>query len=404
MGLFKKKEKKQPESDHAVLTVYACRKGTDDVAEQMAEILKDTVIEKRDTEDGAEFILQDGTAFNLHIMNSGQVHAHTAGMAGFFSQAPVVNADVKKAAIQQIMLFNCVVGIEFTVDGNNDRTEYLVVAVYLLAVRLKGFVLHPNMYLYRGDKKLLISADGKTDFEHFLPAADSSILEKDIPEEQADIERKKRSIEKCKAMGIPYIEHLKAAVYESECVIPSKESIVGRLACIFAAAVCSEACSSEPKNAKEMCERMLGELEKRYSVSRRFSEEEREYVSNPLNSPELHPKFGWRYEGCAVLLWALGLWELAEPVKICDAGEVGKILWNNDFDSLMGKAEVKSKDEILDMQDLILRYDWACVDARIKNEKMTIVDGEIVFEWHYALNWLTSAYGITDWDRIQTNT
>lgn len=404
MGLFKKKEKKQSESNRAVLTVYACRKGTDDVAEQMVDILKDTVIEKKDTKDGAEFTLQDGSAFTLHIMNSGEVHGHTAGMAGFFSRAPIASEEVKKAAIQQIMLFNCVVGIEFTVDGSNDRTDYLVVAVYLLAVKLKGFVLHPNMYLYRGDKKLLISADGKTDFEQFSPEADSSILEKDIPEEQADIDRKRRSIEKCKAMGIPYMENLKAAVYESECVIPSKESIVRRLACIFAAAVCSEACNCEPKKAEEMCRGMLEELDKRYSVFDWFSEEEREYVSNPLNYPDKHPKFGWRYEGCAVLLWALGLWELGEPAAICDAGDVGKILWNNDFESLTGKAELRSKDEILDMQDLILRYDWACVEARIKNEKLTAVDGEIVFEWHYALNWLTGAYGITDWDKIQTNT
>ena len=118
----------------------------------------------------------------------------------------------------------------------------------------------------------------------------------------------------------------------------------------------------------------------------------------------MHPKFGWRYECCAVLLWALGLWELGEPDKICDAGEIGKILWNNDFISLLEKSELKTKEEILDMQDLILRYDWACVDARINSQKITVIDGEIVYEWHYALNWLTNANYTTDWDSIRTDT
>ena len=56
------------------------------------------------------------------------------------------------------------------------------------------------------------------------------------------------------------------------------------------------------------------------------------------------------------------------------------------------------------MQDLIFRYDWACVDARIHGTKVEAVNSEIVYEWHYALNWLVGAEGITDWDRVRTTT
>lgn len=404
VGFFKKKEKRGPEEKQAVLTVYACRRNSDDVSEHMADILKDTVVDRKEIEGGTEFILQDGSAFRIHIMDGRQTQSHAAGMAGFFSQAPLSNEKVKKSVIQQIALFNCVTGIEFTLNDDDNRTEYLVVAVYLLAVRLNGFVLHPNMYLYRSDKKLLISADGKTDFEEYIPQADSSILDKDIEEEQADIDRRERSQKKCRDMGIPYAEHLKASVYESECTVPSKEKIIKRLACVFAAAVCSEACNYEPEKAKDMIVGMLGELEEKYSVTNGFSMEEREYVENPLGHPDLHPKFGWRYECCAVLLWALGLWELGEPDKICDAGDIGKIMWNNDSDSLNEKSALKSKTEILDMQDVIFRYNWACVDARIHHKEMSAVDGEIVYEWHYALNWLTNANQTENWDDIRTNT
>ena len=333
MGIFKKKDK-QPQPEKAVLTVYANHKSYEDIPGIMAGILKDMSIAQNPTADGVEFILQDGSIFTMHFMDKRQLGAHITGMEGFFLKAPIADEELKKSLVQQMIYFNSVIGIEFTVDGNKDRTDCLVISVYLLATNLKGFVLHPNMYLYRGDRKLLISADGKTDFTEYAPEGDSTFMDKDIPEEQADVDRRLRSVEKCKKMGLPVMETLKASVYESECVIPSKEDIVHRLACIFAAAVCSEACNYEPDKAAGMVKGMLSELEEKYFVSKYFSNEEREYTQNPLNHPDMHPKFGWRYEGCAVLLWALGLWELGEPTKICDAGEVGKILWNNDFNSL----------------------------------------------------------------------
>lgn len=403
MGIFKKKDK-QPQPEKAVLTVYANHKSYEDIPGIMAGIFKDTAIAQNSTPNGVEFTLQDNSIFAMHFMDKRQLRAHITGMEVFFLKAPIADEELKKSLVQQMIYFNSVIGIEFTVDENDDRTEYLVVAVYLLATKLKGFVLHPNMYLYRGDRKLLISADGKTEFTEYTPEGDSTFMDKDIPEEQADVDRRLRSIEKCKKMGLPVMETLKASVYESECVIPSKEDIVHRLACIFAAAVCSEACNYEPDKAAGMVKGMLSELEEKYSVSKYFSNEEQEYTQNPLKHPDMHPKFGWRYEGCAVLLWALGLWELGEPVNVCDAGKLGEILWNNDFNSLCEKSAVRSKTEILDMQDLILRYDWACVDARIKGAEMKTVDGEIVFEWHYALNWLTNANYTTDWDEIRTDT
>ncbi len=403
MGLFKKKEKK-PQSQQAVLTVYANHKSYDDIPAIMADIMKGTVTAQNPTADGVEYVLQDNSKFTLHFMKKTDIGAHITSMEAFFLKAPVKDEELKKSLVQQMIYFNSVIGIEFTIDDNNDRTEYLIVSVYMLAVKLEGFVLHPNMYLYCADRKLLISADGKTDFTEYTPKGDSTFMDKDIPEEQADIDRRMRSIEKCKQMGLPVLESLKASVYESECVIPSKEDIIHRLACIFAAAVCAEACSNEPKKAKEMVKGMLAMLDKNYSVSQYFSSAEKEYISNPLKYPDMHPKFGWRYECCAVLLWALGLWELGEPNKICDAGELGEILWKSDFDSLKEKSRLKSKEEILDMQDLILRYDWACVDARIHNKEMTVIDGEIVYEWHYALNWLTNANYTTDWDDIRPDT
>jgi hypothetical protein len=74
------------------------------------------------------------------------------------------------------------------------------------------------------------------------------------------------------------------------------------------------------------------------------------------------------------------------------------------MDRNLERAKPRSKQEILDQADLILRFDWACVDARVNNEN---VPGElnpsVVYERHYALNLLIKHKDL-DWDNVSTDT
>lgn len=408
MGLFGKKKKDEQKWQKAVLTLYACRGETDSIPGKIQEAF--APMQEGFSQVAAnhfEVSLKDGSAINLYVTSDpSETVVQADGMANFFSQAQLDNPEVRAAALTQIRLFNCIVGIDFQVNEDSARTNDVVNAVYRLAEQLVAFVLYPNMSLYHSDGRLLISIDGRTDFESFNPEGDASLLDNGRAEEtQADKDRKARSIAVCKAKGIPYIEHLRAAVYESECRIPSREDILRRAAAVFAACVYAEAHTSgqceEPKEeAKEMAE----ELDNRYGINAWLSPKEQAYLEGKLDDAASHNRFGWRYECCAVLLWALSLYELEEPDEICDASKLGAIMWNNDFDSLMEKAQLRSKEELLDRQDLIFRYDWACVEARIHGKELTAVSGDIVFEWHYALNWLVGAEGITDWDEVRTTT
>lgn len=415
MGLFnwknkRKKEKEKPgkkEMKEAVLTLYACRKDGDAVPE-IAKDLFSQVMERIFFTDEQEFqiLFKDGTAIQFHVTaNKPENKAQSEGMVRFFAQAPLEDDTIRDAILRQISLFNCIVGIQFQLDDNEQRTNHIVNTIYGMAKELGGFVLHPDMCLYSPDGKLLISIDGKTDYEEFRPQAHSSLLERDAEETEADRARKEQSIALLKEKGIPYIEHLQAAVLEEECRIPPKDVIIHRLSAVFAAAVVSEIYGGgQFDNCREIAEGQMKQMEERYQVTRWLSPEEKAYIENPLQEPLQHVKFGWRYECCSVLLWALSMIGLKEPDEICDAAKLGSIMWNHTFDSLMEKAVLRGRDEILDMQDLVFRYDWACVDARIHHGKVDGLDGEIIFEWHYALNWLTGADGITEWDRVSTTT
>ena len=410
MKLFGKKaqpKKEEPKTQEAVLTLYACRKDGKAVPDIACRLFADVMDRIFYTdEDEFQIRFKDGTAAVFHLVTDAEeTKVQSNGMANFFSQAPLENEEVKEAALCQMRLFNCIIGIRFEIDGDSDRTNGIIHSIYGMAEELSAFVLYPNMYLYHWEGRLLLSIDGKSDFEEFYPQASTTILDREVNEEEADRERKMRSIAILKEKGIPFLEHLKASVFESECKIPDKEVIIHRLACIFTACVQSEIYTSgQFENRREMAAEEIAQMEERYQISDWLSPEERDYLENPDKDPALHNRFGWRYECCSVLLWALSMMELKEPTEICDASELGAVMWNHTFDSLMEAAVLRSRDEILDMQDLVLRYDWACVDARVHHKEVPMLCSDIVFEWHYALNWLVQADGIADWDRVTTTT
>jgi hypothetical protein len=70
----------------------------------------------------------------------------------------------------------------------------------------------------------------------------------------------------------------------------------------------------------------------------------------------------------------------------------------------MAKAKLRTMKEILDEADLIYRYHWAVTDARVKGRDAPAgLDGGVVYERHYTLNWLIR-YGDQEWDDISTDT
>lgn len=410
MSLFRKKDKNVKEAvemRETCITFYGCGNDISKLPEKAKEVFKENAVELIcDNSSGFQIRLKDGSIIRFHLVDDGEeLQKQTNGMANYFMQAPLSNEQVKKAALQQILLFNFIVGISFQIDSDKDRVGYIMDKLKELAQQLPAFILFPNMHLYHPDGKLLLSIEGQSEFEKFYPIASTDMFNRSEIETETDRKRKEKSIGILKEKGIPYIEHMEVSVYEKECVIPQKADVLHRAVAVFAACVKGEIYTSgEYEECQGMTKEVLEKLEELYGFSQYLSAEEKAYIEDAEPDPVLHNKFGWRYECCSVLLWALSLLDMKEPVEICDASQIGGILWQNDFESLMKQAVLRDKEEIMDMQDLVYRYDWACVEARLKGEELSSLNGEIIYEWHYALNWLTTADGITDWDQVSART
>jgi Domain of unknown function (DUF4272) len=126
-------------------------------------------------------------------------------------------------------------------------------------------------------------------------------------------------------------------------------------------------------------------------------------LSTQRNSQKIDAN--WRYESLHVMLWALGFIDtLSYPDQICDVANDTKIIHDLSEQQFRQKAKLRSKKEILDQADLILRLDWACVNARLKKEETPgNLDKGVVFERHHSLNWLIN-YMHQDWDDVTTDT
>lgn len=182
--------------------------------------------------------------------------------------------------------------------------------------------------------------------------------------------------------------------------------MVQRAAALFAVSVYSEVMLSENSSRKEAL-KYVDKINELYDAGKWMTPDEKAYINDPEPEQQTCLQFVWRYECCGVLLWAAGIVEeLPYPSEIIDVPVLAAIFWQSKgIADLMSKGFARPETEILDMADLTLRYDWACVDARIKgNDAPASLDGGVVVERHYAFNWIIGANDNADWDDIQPNT
>jgi hypothetical protein len=96
--------------------------------------------------------------------------------------------------------------------------------------------------------------------------------------------------------------------------------------------------------------------------------------------------------------------ELKPPTEICDVPASVSLLQQRSRKQFIEESKLRPIAAILDQNDLIYRYHWAVVDARVNGLKMPEkIDASVVLERHYVLNWLIG-YMEQDWDDISTDT
>jgi hypothetical protein len=208
-------------------------------------------------------------------------------------------------------------------------------------------------------------------------------------------ERKAKSIARLKKEGVPTTDHLPVIQNSKEAKSRTAEQIAQRAIAICITAVKGEGLDQETTD----------KLVKKYNAEKFFSPEEAAFVKDPNPTRQQRIQFSWRYECYWVLLWALGyVDDLQRPEGICDVAKAVAFLRDRTTEQFVKDAKLRPLASILDEADLIYRYDWAVVDARVQRKEVPAkLEKGVVLERHYVLNWLIG-YMNQDWDDISTDT
>jgi hypothetical protein len=207
--------------------------------------------------------------------------------------------------------------------------------------------------------------------------------------------RKSRSLAILKTEQVPINDYLPLTETETDSTRRTSEQVATRAMALCVVALKAEGLEQE----------IVIHLVQKYELASAFTPKETQFINNPSPKQRDRIQFVWRYECFWVMLWALGFIDrLDRPDKICQVKRAVEFLHENGRNGFLKKANLRPQAEILDAADLIYRYHWAIVDARInKRHTPAGLDGGVVMERHYALNWLIGYMG-QDWDDVSTDT
>jgi len=210
-------------------------------------------------------------------------------------------------------------------------------------------------------------------------------------------ERRAKSEKICNSKGIPIYKNPNSLFVEPEKTVKirTKDEVVDRALALMYLGLKSEGVEQV----------YLDKIDKEYNISSKLTANEKLYAFAKNPTKQQQTNANWRYESLHVLLWSLGYIDtLVYPEELCNVTDDVKIIYQLGEVKFREQATLRSKQEILDQADLILRFNWACVNARVKNEQAPSgLNSSVVYERHYALNWLIHFMN-QDWDNVRTDT
>lgn len=234
---------------------------------------------------------------------------------------------------------------------------------------------------------LLLDRDGRMDAEAVLP----------FPEDA--LERKERNEAHIKRLGAQVAHSLPPVVGEVELKLRTSDEVLGRAQALAAVAIRAESLSNSPPPI------LVKDLKRLLPLGfPALSPNEAEFLDAEQPDPQEVTNFVWRYESLQALVWALSLQpELQFPKEMCDV-EALLQLFKQPKAKLKKDAKLRPAAEILDAVDLHYRLHWLVRESQLQDQEPPLdLEGSVVYERHYALNWLTR-YEEAAWDDVDTAT
>lgn len=343
-------------------------------------------------------------SYQIPQTDDSELTANLKGLYGFVNSLPTENEKVKGLFLHKIQTLNS----EFSIREDKGELKELEAIIADLAKEFDAILfVQPKTIISKSetqhfldkDLNLIIDADGKCEIDSLEVHINSEYFDSDQTKLDEDqIQRKAKSEAILERENIKINQHLPSIESERETTIRSAKEIAQRLSVLAVTnLVAFNSISSEEAT----------DYLQNYKLWDFVTENEKEFLANPTEDKKMYET--WKCEGIWTLTWALKKVEnLDFPNEFCNLENISAENYpvgkdKDPFEFINAVNEVRSKKEILDAADLYYRYNWACVDERIKGRQIENINPGIVYERQYALNWLIH-YMDQDWDNVTCDT
>ena len=209
------------------------------------------------------------------------------------------------------------------------------------------------------------------------------------------LERKKQSENILRKNNIPYIEHLPFIEEESEVKIRQANEIAKRILILTYLCYVGEV----PKAKQEVIDFLKSE-----NLWESVSVEEQRLFNETMGDQD-KANVSWRSESIWLLLWSINkIDKLDLPYQSIKVQDVVKFLppFMTSTKEFINSATIRKTSELLDAADLLYRLHWATRQSQLTKTNTTKLDPSVVYERHYAINWIT--FYADNWDDVTTDT
>ena len=266
-------------AQQAYLTLYNAIKDSTKIIDVMKHHFEAIATSFTPIEDGIQIQLFDESVVEVHIMKDmKEVNPQIVGMQNYFAQAPCNNKELMEKVMLQISLFNCITGISFTIDEQDDRTNAIIGRIYAVANDCACIILYPDMSMYTAEGKLLLSIEGNSDFTEYNPVAYQDFVMEEPDFQEEDIKRYENIKAELEAHGYPCISHIMSTqLTKASLYVPEIKEIAKRAVAIFACAVCAEGTLMED-GSREIGLREFNAMDKQFHCKDYLSKKERAFI------------------------------------------------------------------------------------------------------------------------------
>ena len=323
-----------------------------------------------------------------------------AGMVNYIQSLPASKPELRNQFLHKVMGSNCEIPFIAEPDINSDFKKILEqIAVttdaFIFTDANSAFNRSVGQHFVDKDFNLILDTNGNMEIDDISVVMDAQYLDgrtDSYSEEQ--LKRKANSESFLNSNGIKTNTNLPCLAESGNTTLRTSEEVVNRIYALLAVSVLGEGLEKEKVEQLISAKSIQSFTPKEQSILEltELDDQQRAYAT-------------WRYESLYTLLWAVNMFpDLKYASDICDVSAVVSTIFKPTRAEFEQQAQLRSTDEVLDELDKTYRMNWACVDARIKNEQVGgSINSSVVYERHYALNWLTN-YQDQVWDEVQTNT